>query len=277
MANDCPSILRVKDVYEDEKRCILRNLAALQPSTTRAEVRMAETSGIAASAETRREFSVGSAVRTPPERPTASPPRPPTAQAAAETVEETPIETPPPASPVGERPPEGRFLVPPPGYPVGGGPPGGRFELPTTGEDMGYDDCSAPERRGTNRCRKKGKQKGKYGHQEDDVDFFRGTFEEEAVAPHNLDFGDDPSDKPFELYFPEFDFVKAMRSNSLRKWDGTIRDYPNFCHNYCRMVFVQREYMHKIMALEQMVPDQIKKELFHGLHNTVSDLGQRLS
>ena len=85
-------------------------------------------------------------------------------------------------------------------------------------------------------------------------------------ALQNLDLGDDfryPSDQAFELYFPEFDFVKAMRSNSLRKWDGTIRDYPNFRHNYYRMVFVQREhYMHKILALEQMVSETIKKDCF---------------
>ena len=99
-------------------------------------------------------------------------------------------------------------------------------------------------------------------------------------ALQRLDLGDDfkyPSDKAFERYFPEFDFVKAMRGNSLRKWDGTIRDYPDFKHNYYRMVYVQREhYMYTVLALEQMVPENVKKELLHGLQYTVEDLGQRL-
>ena len=166
---------------------------------------------------------------------------------------------------------------PPPDLPLGEGPPGGRFQLATTDGEGSYDESYIRDRR--RRGRAKNGQK-KYGHQEDDLDFFRGVYQEELTALHNLDLGDDfryPSDKAFSLYFPEFDFVKAMRSNSLRKWDGTIRDYPNFKHTYYRLVFVQREhYMHKILALEQMVPEEVKKELFHGLHNTVSDLGQRL-
>ena len=68
-----------------------------------------------------------------------------------------------------------------------------------------------------------------------------------------------------------------MRSDSLRKWDGIIWDYPKFKHTYYHMVFAQREhYMHKILALEQMVPKSIKSELFHGLHNTVQNLCQRI-
>ena len=112
------------------------------------------------------------------------------------------------------------------------------------------------------------------------MDFFHGVYRDEISALQSLDLGDDfryPSDEAFKRYFPEFDFVKAMRGNSLRKWDGTIRDYPSFKHNYYRMVFVQREhYMHKILALEVIVPEHIKKELFHGLQYTVEDLGQRL-
>ena len=95
-----------------------------------------------------------------------------------------------------------------------------------------------------------------------------------------LNLGDDfryPSDEAFDRYFPEFDFVKVMRGNSLQTWEGTVRDYPGFKHNYYRMVYVQREhYMHKVLALERMVPENIKKELFHGLQYTVEDLGQRL-
>ena len=163
----------------------------------------------------------------------------------------------------------------PPGMDVDEGPAGGRFVLATSEGETSYD-----ERLTRHREKRAGKNKKKYGHQSNDLDFFRGAFQEELEALQNLDLGDEfryPSDRAFSLYFPEFDFVKAMRSNSLRKWDGSIRDYPNFKHTYYRMVFVQREhYLHKILALEQMVPESIKTELFHGLHHTVSDLGQRL-
>ena len=160
------------------------------------------------------------------------------------------------------------------------GPPGGRFWLKSTDEDSASWTESSGRYRSDKDPRRKHKKQKKYGHQEDDLDFFRGAFQEEARALQNLDLGDDyryPSDKAFVKYFPEFDFVKAMRGNSLRKWDGSIRDYPGFKHNYYRMVFVQREhYMHKILALETMVPESVKKELFHGLQYTVEDLGQRL-
>ena len=43
---------------------------------------------------------------------------------------------------------------------------------------------------------------------------------------------------------------------------GTICDYLGFKHNYYRMVYVQRKhYMHKVLVLEQMVPEQIKKRV----------------
>ena len=180
--------------------------------------------------------------------------------------------------PAGTPPPPGRPRHPPPDLPLDEGPPGGRFPLATTDGETSYDDYGGRYRREKRRPRRNQK---KYGHQDDDLDFFLGAYQEELTALQNLELGDDfryPSDKAFALYFPEFDFVKAMRSNSLRKWDGTVRDYPNFKHTYYRMVFVQREhYMHKILALEQMVPEDVKKELFHGLQNTVSDLGQRLT
>ena len=165
------------------------------------------------------------------------------------------------------------------GWPGLGGPPGGQFRLNTTEEDSSsWTDVVA--RSGKRPDRRKSDKNKKYGHREDDLDFFRGAFEDEVSALHKLNLGDDfkyPSDEAFKRYFPEFDFVKAMRGSNLRKWDGTVRDYPGFKHNYYRMVYVQREhYMHKILALEQMVPEQIKKELFHGLQYTVEDLGQRL-
>ena len=164
-----------------------------------------------------------------------------------------------------------------PGY---GGPLAGRFVMATTdGDSSSWTDVTRDEHRRKERRQRNRKDK-KYGHKEDDLDFFRGAFKDEASALQRLDLGDDfkyPSDEAFARYFPEFDFVKAMRGNGLRKWDGSIRDYPGFKHNYYRMVYVQREhYMHKVLALEQMVPEHIKKELFHGLQYTVEDLGQRL-
>ena len=121
----------------------------------------------------------------------------------------------------------------------------------------------------------------KYGHQEDDLDYFRATFESETKALQHLDLGEDfkyPSDEAFARYFPEFDFLKAMRGNNiLRKWDGTVRGYPGFKQIFYQLIYVQREhYIHKILALEQLVPDSVKKELFQGLQYTVDDLGQRL-
>ena len=117
------------------------------------------------------------------------------------------------------------------------GPPGGRFLMNTTSEDAsawedrGYD--------GKNKQRNKYRKDQKYGHQENDLDFFRGVYQDEVNALQKLNLGDDfryPSDEAFARYFPEFDFVKAMKGNSLRKWDGTVRDYPSFKPNYYRMI-----------------------------------------
>ena len=139
---------------------------------------------------------------------------------------------------------------------------------------------SCRSRHSRSKRHKKQDKDRKYGHQEDDLDYFRGVFKEEQTELQNLDLGDDfryPSDKAFERYFPEYDFIKAMKGNGLRKWDGSVRDYPTFRKSFHSLVFAQREhYIHKIMALEYMVPDAVKKELFHGLHNTVQDLGHRI-
>ena len=259
---------QVRAVYEEERKRIREELPPRQPP--RAE---RGGSGGGRPAPPRQENSVGSGANTPPGRPRSPPPRVPEGSGATEDRHRYPL-TPPPVD--GAR-------YPPPPLPDGGersdrvGPPGGRFRLPTSEEEGTYDEYDGRERR---RDRRSNRNRRRYGHQDDDLDFFRGAFQEEITALQNLDLGDDfryPSDRAFAMYFPEFDFIKAMRSHSLRKWDGSIRDYPNFKHTYYRMVFVQREhYMHKILALEQMVPEDVKKELFHGLHNTVSDLGQRL-
>ena len=166
------------------------------------------------------------------------------------------------------------------------GPPGGEFRLRSSEEESygdetwtGYTDSESGRRRPRRRTKRSSKDR-KYGHQEDDMDYFRGIFLEEQAALQKLELGDDfryPSDWAFARYFPEYDFVKAMKSNGLRKWDGTIKEYPLFRHSYHSLVFAQREhYIYKIMALEYMVPDSIKKELFHGLHNTIQDLGHRI-
>ena len=103
------------------------------------------------------------------------------------------------------------------------GPPGGRFRLPTSEEEGSCYEL----KRGENRDRiKRYKRDKKYGHQENDLEFFKSTFQDEVCALQQLDLGDDfryPSDEAFARYFPEFDFLKAMRGNSLRKWDGTVR------------------------------------------------------
>ena len=171
-----------------------------------------------------------------------------------------------------------RPMQPPAAYAdptFGTGPPAGRFPLVSSEDETGGWMDYRTSRKERN---KRIQRNQKYGHKEDDLDFFQGAFQDEISALQQLNLGDDfryLSDEAFARFFPEFDFVKAMRGSSLRKWDGMVRDYPAFKHNYYRMIFVQREhYMHKILALEQMVPDKMKTELFHGLQYTVEDLGQ---
>ena len=57
-----------------------------------------------------------------------------------------------------------------------------------------------------------------------------------------------------------------------------MRGYPGFRSNFYNMVFVQREhYLTKLLALEYMVPEKVKKSLFHGLQNTIQDFGHRIT
>ena len=102
------------------------------------------------------------------------------------------------------------------------GPPGGAFYLQTSGEDSPAEDAvnlTASSFDSIERRRDKRKTKDrKYGHQEDDLDYFRGVFREEQMELQKLELGDDfryPSDPAFARYFPEYDFLKAMKDNGL--------------------------------------------------------------
>ena len=244
---------RVKGVYEAIRNKVWEKLPSIRPAVSDSQPHRAS------------ELGGGRPDPLPvQDRPPALPPR-----------QERPVSAPLPGgrTPLnGEAPPESWR----PG-PSLGGAPGGWLVLPTTDDDTeGWREYRTGQREKAKRRPKD----TKYGHQENDLEFFRGAFQNEVSALQNLQLGDDfryPSDEAFAKYFPEFDFVKAMRGNSLRKWDGTIRDYPSFKHNFNRVIYVQREhYMHKILALEVMVPERIKTELFHGPQYTVEDLGQRL-
>ena len=133
----------------------------------------------------------------------------------------------------------------------------------------------------TRRHQVRGHRETRYGHQDDDIEFFSQQFVAAQDALQELDLGDHyryPSDRAFKRYFPYCDFQKAMKTGGLPKFDGTVRGYPGFRSNFYNMVYVQREhYLAKLLALEYMVPEKIKQTLFHGLQNTIQDFGHRLT
>ena len=226
----------------------------------------------------------------------------------AGTVQRSPV--PAPRGPSAEPEParglrQDDFSVPPPrgpGNPEGTGPlrptRPGDFLMPNSegeGRDArvsenglyrhhGYirdedttDEYYVPSRR----RRARGRREPHYGHQEDDMEFFTRQFEETQDALQRLNLGDKfryPSDQAFKRFFPVCDFQKAMKTGGLPKFDGSVRGYPGFRSNFYNMVYVQREhYLTKLLALEYMVPDKVKRSLFHGLQNTIQDFGHRIT
>ena len=141
--------------------------------------------------------------------------------------------------------------------------------------DSGSENSSSRRRRRNRRAQ------SRYGHQEDDLDFFEQRFGAAQDALQKLQLGDNfryPSDRAFKKHFPYCDFQKAMKTGGLPKFDGKVRGYPGFRSNFYNMVYVQREHYHpKLLALEYMVPEKIKQSLFHGLQNTLQDFGHRLT
>ena len=61
-----------------------------------------------------------------------------------------------------------------------------------------------------------------------------------------------------------------MKIGALKKFDGTVKGYPAFKEDFFELVFSQRQhYLPKLHALDFMIPEDLRKELF-------SDLGNRL-
>ena len=114
----------------------------------------------------------------------------------------------------------------------------------------------------------------------EDEEYFRTRYEQENEEAEEIDLGPYfvyPSKKTFEKYFGEFDFIKHVRHGTLSKFDGTVKGYPAFRKNFYELVYVQRVgYLHKLMALEYMVPEKIQKELFGDLDNSAAHFGRRI-
>ena len=95
-----------------------------------------------------------------------------------------------------------------------------------------------------------------------------------------MDLGPDfvyPSQRAFEKYLREFDFMKHLKHGTLAKFDGTVKRYPAFKKNFFELVYAQRiGYLHKLMALEYMVPEKIQRELFGDLDNSPGHFGMRI-
>ena len=114
----------------------------------------------------------------------------------------------------------------------------------------------------------------------EDEEYFKNRYEQENEEAEEIDLGPYfvyPSRRTFEKYFGEFDFIKHVRHGTLSKFDGTVKGYPAFRKNFYELVYVQRVgYLHKLMALEYMVPEKIQKELFGDLDNSAAHFGRRI-
>ena len=110
--------------------------------------------------------------------------------------------------------------------------------------------------------------------------YFRKRYEQESEEVQEVDLGPDfvyPSQKAFDRYLREFDFMKHLKHGTLSKFDGTVKGYSAFKKNFFELVYAQRiGYLHKLMALEYMVPEKLKKELFYDLDNSPVHFGMRI-
>ena len=86
-----------------------------------------------------------------------------------------------------------------------------------------------------------------------------------------------PTQRAFDKYIGEFDFMKHLKHGTLSKFDGTIKGYPIFKKNFFELVYAQRiGYLHKLLALEYMVTEKLKRELFSDLDNSPLHFGMRI-
>ena len=87
---------------------------------------------------------------------------------------------------------------------------------------------------------------------------FERMYEEECEEIEEVDLGPDfvyPTQKAFDKFIGEFDFMKHLKHGTLTKFDGTVKGYLTFKRNFFRLVYAQRiGYLHKLLALEYMVP-----------------------
>ena len=59
--------------------------------------------------------------------------------------------------------------------------------------------------------------------------------------------------------------MKHLKHGTLAKFDGTVKRYPAFKKNFFELVYAQRiGYLHKLMALEYMVPEKLQTRAFWG-------------
>ena len=71
--------------------------------------------------------------------------------------------------------------------------------------------------------------------------------------------------------------MKHLKHGTLSKFDGTVKGYPTFKKNFFRLVYAQRiGYLHKLLALEYMVLEKLKKEMFNDLDNSPGHFGERI-
>ena len=70
--------------------------------------------------------------------------------------------------------------------------------------------------------------------------------------------GEYPDDFNFERYFERSDFLKAMKAGTLRPFDGTVAEYPDFRLSFYRHVHIQRgSVLDKITMLDALMPTTI--------------------
>ena len=64
---------------------------------------------------------------------------------------------------------------------------------------------------------------------------FEKLYEEECQEVEEVDLGPDfvyPTQRAFDKFIGEFDFMKHLKHGTLTKFDGTVRGYPTFKRNF---------------------------------------------
>ena len=118
------------------------------------------------------------------------------------------------------------------------------------------------------------------GEEDESLEYFKKMYEDECEEIKEMDLGPDfiyPSQKAFDRYIGEFDFMKHLKHGTLAKFDGTVKGYLRFKKNFFKLVYAQRiGYLHKLMALEYMIPEKLQNEMFYDLDNSPGHFGMRI-